>query len=60
MKTYYEKNKEERIAYQQKYRVLNLQKIRLKDKARKGKASKGDPAVSYPFIVRENVLVRFD
>jgi len=60
MKTYYEKNKEERKAYQQKYRVLHLQDIRLKDKLRKRKTEKGKEAVPYPIVFRENIVVRFD
>jgi len=60
MKTYYEQNKEERKAYQQKYRVLHLQAIRQKDKQRKRKTEKGKDAVPYPLVFRENVVVRFD
>jgi hypothetical protein len=60
METYYEKHKEDRKEYQQKYRVLNLQAIRKKDKERKSNKYKGEPKVDYPLVFRENVLVRFD
>lgn len=58
--TYYQEHKDERIAYQQKYRVLNLQVIRKKDKERKRKKNKGDQPVAYPLVFKGNVAVRFD
>jgi hypothetical protein len=60
METYYEKHKEERKEYQQKYRVLNLQAIRKKDQERKRKKNKGEPKVAHTLVFRENVVVSFD
>jgi hypothetical protein len=58
--TYYDRHKDDRKKYQEKYRNDHLEEIRLKDRIRKRRTDKGAPKVLYPLIFRENVVVSFD
>jgi hypothetical protein len=63
MESYYEKHKEERKAYQKKYRALNLEDIRKKDQERKRKKYKSADKGARPvtrLVWTENVIVKFD
>ena len=56
--TQYQKNPEERKAYQRAYREQNLEEVRKLDRERKRtKTNKGKPT---DFKVENNVRVRFD
>jgi uncharacterized protein YueI len=56
--TQYEKNPEERRAYQRAYRERNLEEVRKLDRERKRtKTTKGEPT---SFKVEKNVKVRFE
>ena len=52
MPTYYEEHKDERKAYQIKYREINLDEVRRKDLARKRKKKQPDV-----FLIEKNVRV---
>ena len=52
MPTYYEEHKDERKAYQIKYREINLDEVRRKDLARKRKKKQPDV-----FLIERNVRV---
>jgi len=53
MPTYYEEHKDERKAYQMKYREVNLDEVRRKDSMRK-RVKKREPDV---FLIEKNVRV---
>lgn len=58
--TYYELHKYQRKKYQETYRYNHLEEVRRKDRERKRKNNKGEPAVPYPLVFNEGVIVKFD
>jgi hypothetical protein len=58
--TYYELHRHKRKEYQQTYRYNHLEEVRRKDRERKRKNDKGEPAVPYPLVFNERVIVKFD
>jgi hypothetical protein len=53
--TYYQRERENRKAYQRKYREVHLEEVRKKDRERRRKTPKQDP-----IRVEKNVRVSFD
>lgn len=58
--TYYELHRQERKKYQEAYRDYHLEEVRRKDRERKRKNNKGDPAVPYPLVFNGSVVVSFN